>query len=129
MIVMLSTLRALRHIAFAIVFAIALVPTATCLAAVAASTPQMPCHESEQAPIHGNSTHLNCCPGDTPNTQSPAPTQQLVEPMSVSLAPVALLPLLADLQPAPSVEIAEANAGALRPPGIPTYVFVSSFRI
>ena len=129
MIVMVSMLRALRHIAFAVVFVVALVPTATCLAAVAASTPEMPCHESEQAPVQSNSSHLNCCPGDTPNTQSPTPSQQLVEPMSVTAAPVALLPLLADLRPAPSVEIAEANAGALRPPGIPTYVFVSSFRI
>jgi len=125
---MLPMLRAVRHFAFVIVFAFAFAPVATCLAAVAAAEPEMPCHGSAPQPAPERSAHLDCCPGDSPNSQGSTPVQQIVDTSAPTPVLVAVL-LPADDIAGSCAVLVDSIAGTCKPPGVPTYVFVSSFRI
>src|SRR5689334_21744350 len=119
-------LKASRHVAFVIACALAFAPAATCLAAALAGPPGKACHGSER-PAQGGSIDPNCCPGDSPSSQSRTSTQQTVDSMAPSSLPVVVLPLLAALQPGMRVALSEVATTTARPPGTPTYVLVSSF--
>lgn len=126
---MLAIARAARRLVFVVAFAIAFAPAATCLAAVASAAPTMPCHGSEQHPVQDDSAHMNCCPGDSPNSQSPVPAQQALDsaaptPVLVAVLPVPVVPLIGV-----GSGILDVEARTPKPPGIATYVLVSSFRI
>jgi hypothetical protein len=125
---MLPKLRAVRHFAFVIVFAFAFAPVATCLAAVAAAAPEMPCHGSVPQPTPERSAHLDCCPGDSPNSQGSTPVQQVVDASAPTPVLVAVLLPAVDIV-GRRAGLVDCSAGTSKPPGIPTYVFVSSFRI
>jgi hypothetical protein len=126
---MRATARAARHVVLVMAFAVAFAPAATCLAAVAAATPELPCHASEQRPAQDDSAHMNCCPGDSPNSQSFTPAQQALDPSAPAQVVVAILPVPAVPQVGAGLGLAHVAAGTPRPPGIATYVLVSSFRI
>jgi hypothetical protein len=126
---MRATARAARRLVFVVAFAIAFAPAVTCLAAVAAAAPTMPCHGSEPDPVRDDSAHMNCCAGDSPNSQGSVPAQQALDsaaptPVLVAVLPVPAVPLLG-VGPG----ILDVEARTPKPPGIATYVLVSSFRI
>jgi hypothetical protein len=124
---MLPSSRATRYLVLVLAFAVAFASTATCLAAVVAEKSEAPCHRSEQHPAQGSS--IDCCPGDSANTQSFAPGQLTLSPSGPSPVLVAVLPV--DLAPplAVGAGVADTATGRPKPPGIATYVLVSSFRI
>ena len=129
MVGMVPTLRAGRLMAFAMAFSIAFGSVATCLAAVVATEPSMPCHGTEQHSAPSDSAQLDCCPGEAPNTQSSAPVQQALDSSAPVPVLVAILPLPAEPHLGTRPGMVDAAAGTPKPPGIATYVLVSSFRI
>ena len=129
MVAMLAIARAARRLVFVVAFAIAFAPAATCLAAVAAALPTMPCHGSEQHPAQDDSVRMNCCPGDSPNSQSSVPAQQAQDTSAPAPVLVAVLPVPALPPIGAGRGILDVEARTPKPPGIATYVLVSSFRI
>jgi hypothetical protein len=124
---MLPSLRAARHVVFVLAFAVAFASTATCLAAVVAAQPEAPCHGSEQHPSQGSS--IDCCPGDSADTQSFAPDQLTISPSGPSSVLIVVLPVACEAQLAVRAGLVDTTTGTPKPPGIATYVLVSSFRI
>jgi hypothetical protein len=118
-----------RVLTFVMAVAIALGSVATCLAAVKAAAPAMPCHGAEQHPAPGDSARVDCCPGEAPNSQSSIPGQQALDTSAPATIVVAVLPVLREPMLGTGAGIVDAGAGTPRPPGIATYVLVSSFRI
>ena len=121
----------LRFRAFAVVMALGLAfgPVATCLTAVEASEPSMPCHGTEPHPASDDSARLDCCPGEAANTQSSIPIQQALDTSAPAAVLLAVLPVLEEPLLAIRAGMVDAAAGTPKPPGIATYVLVSSFRI
>ena len=119
-------LNSFRLIAVAMVLTLSFGSVMRCVAAIAAAEPTMACHDTEQHQPPQDSSRFGCCPGEAPNTQG-IPGQALDQSAP---APV-LVAVLAAL-PAPPLGTRAGlvdAAGTLKPPGIATYVLVSSFRI
>lgn len=126
---MLATARAARHLVFVVAFALAFGSVATCLAAVLAAEPAMVCHGTEQHPASGDSARLDCCPGEAPNTQGSNPVQLALDTSAPTPVLVAVLPLFTQPQFGIRAGTVDAGTGTPKPPGIATYVLISSFRI
>jgi hypothetical protein len=120
---------AARYLVFVLAFAVAFSSAATCLAAAAAATPKAPCHGSEHQPVQDDSGQLNCCPSDSPNSESPVPALQAPGSPTASPVLIAVLPVSSGPPFARRPGIVDVAAGRPKLPGIATYVLVSSFRI
>jgi len=130
MVSMLPKRRAARQVVSIIAFAIAFAPAATCLAAVAAATPKMACHDSEEHSAGGSSFDRNCCPGDSTNSLAIDPSATAMTPLAHSPVLLAVLSFIVEPPAAtPQAPVAHGPPGISTPPGVATYVFVSSFRI
>ena len=129
MVSMLAGARAARCVTFVIALALAFGSVATCLAAVVAEEPSMPCHSTEQHPAPTDSARLDCCPGEAPNTQGFVPVPQALDSSAPFPVVVAILPVPAEPRFGTRAGTMDAAAGVPKPPGIATYVLVSSFRI
>jgi hypothetical protein len=123
---MLVTLRAARHFVTVLAFAVAFASTAKCLAAVAADSATPSCHASEP---RSERAAVDCCPGESPDSQTLA-----ASPLAVT--PAAPLPIIVAVLREPAVPgdarlagIIDPATGSSKPPGIATYVLVSAFRI
>ena len=125
----LVTARAARPLVFVMALALACGSIATCLAAVAEAEPTMLCHSTERHPAPDHSARWDCCPGEAPNTLGSMPVQETLASSVPSPVLLALLPMLAEPQVGTRAGIVDAAAGAPKPPGIATYVLVSSFRV
>ena len=119
--------RTVRSLASLLILALAVIPIVQCAFGSAKTGTLMACC----AAMHGECGHMaisSCCPPETQNVPGLVATKPTVAP-----APIAVL--LAVL-PAPALAICNgsrplfaADARSTGPPGIPTYVFVSSFRV
>jgi hypothetical protein len=118
-----------RLIAFVLALTLSFGSVVRCVAAIAAAEPAMACHDTEQHQRPQDSSRFDCCPGEAPNSQGFVPGQQALDESAPS--PV-LLGVLAAL-PAPLLRtragVVDAADGTPKPPGIATYLLVSSFRI
>lgn len=126
---MVSKLRAARLLVVMTTFAVVFASSATCFAALAAQAPQDACHSSGQPDAGQSSLDPSCCQGEAANTQPLTPV-----PFTVSAPPafgvlIAVLPIDSEIRLAMATQIVHAPAGSSKPPGLATYVFVSSFRL
>jgi hypothetical protein len=126
---MLSKLRVARCLAVVAAFAVMFASGATCIAAVTASAPEATCHDAQQQTGGHGSIDQGCCPGEAPNTQSLASSTFSIGTAVPSPVVIAVLPAAPAATGTMVAELAHALAGSSKPPGIATYVFVSSFRI
>lgn len=119
--------RRLRGVASVVVFAFAVASSAECAWRAYMTPEQMPCC----AGVHGDcdmAISTPCCGGETPATDGVLATKPLVAFVPVA----ALLAVLATPTiPAPIAggTFAAPDHSAASPPGVPTYLFVSSFRL
>jgi hypothetical protein len=119
--------RTVRSLAGLLILALAVIPIVQCAFGDAKTATPMACC----AAMHGECGHTavsSCCPPATQNVAGSVATKPTIAP-----APVAML--LA-VFPAPALAMSSgprpllaADARSAGPPGVPTYVFVSSFRI
>jgi hypothetical protein len=124
---MAPRLRAAHGVVFVMALALAFAPAAMCLAAATSSRADVPCHSTGRAPTSG--VEQDCCSSDSAGTPGSAST--FAAGALSAPAPVVIAVFSPAAAPRPStlaglVDASSCNAG---PPGIPTYVFVSSFRI
>jgi hypothetical protein len=126
MLEMASQPRATRWLGWVFALALMLVPSATCL--IAAWPPEkMACHDAMEIRTEA-SLDEPCCPGDSAASPSSTPVGQLAPWISAPGAVlIAVLPEVQLLIPAGAGTI--EPPGTRKPPGPPTYVLVSSFRI
>ena len=119
--------RTVRSLAGLLILALAVIPIMQCAFGDAKTAAPMACC----AAMHGECGHMaisSCCPPATQNV----PALVATKPTVVSAPVAALLAVL----PAPALAISSgprplfaADARSAGPPGVPTYVFVSSFRV
>lgn len=127
MLEMVPRLRAPRWLGWVSALTLAFVPSATCLVA-AQQSDAMACHDAMEHGESNGSIDQTCCPGDSAASPSSSPAQLSV---SISAPPAVLLAVLPVPVGSPLVTRVGLvdDATAAKPPGIPTYVLVSSFRI
>jgi hypothetical protein len=116
--------RTIRPIACLMVLALALVSSAECLRG-SMSAPEMACCAAMKGDCHKKIT--SCCTGEAQSRHSVAPTKP-----ALNLAP---MPVLVALLQMPVTAVAEQRhfkvpePSSAGPPGVSTYLFVSSFRV
>ena len=129
MVAMVSKFRAARLLVVMTTLVVAFASSATCFAAVAAQAPKDACHTSGHPDAGQSSLDPSCCQGEAANTQPLAPV-----PFTIGAPPafgvlIAVLPVGPQIALGTATQIVHAPAGAAKPPGLATYLFVSSFRI
>lgn len=118
----------IRPVAGMLMLAFAVLPSARCLA-TSLMPEQEACCATMAHDCGKKAVTVSCCPGETRQIEG------VVTPkVGVAFAPVvALVALLVAAAPAAVPTSAQAASGpetsSTGPPGIPTYLFVSSFRI
>lgn len=118
--------RTIRLVAGALVLAVAIAPSVECFA----SAQMTPARHACCAAMNGEcdvAVTASCCPTDTDSLVFIS-TKQTVDfnPVAVLVA-ILSMPAIAD-----SLEwrtVAPAETSASGPPGVPTYLYISSFRI
>jgi hypothetical protein len=124
---MLKRLRAMRSVAAAIIFMIVGVLSVSCLAAERMTQKQRACCEAMKHHCGEAALTTGCC-GQTQDGQALGATNRVEAPAHVfSLDAVAIL----DLPEAPVVAQHRALTGPslIKPPGLPTFLLISSLRI
>lgn len=99
----------------------------TCVSAAQMTPAQKACCAAMQHDCGAMSVEASCCKGETDADHSLG----AVKPTFATFA-FATVTAIIDVPPTPDTStsrFARAEPSALRPPGIPTYLFVSSFRI
>lgn len=124
-------LRRLRHharlTASAALVAMSLVVSATCVSAAQMTPEQHACCEAMRHDCGKAAVEMSCCGGKADQDQSLAAAKTTAAPAP---SPV-LVAILATVYEPPSLESRTwvAHTSSPSPPGVPTYLFVSSFRI
>jgi hypothetical protein len=126
---MVSKLRVARCLAVVAAFAVMFASSATCIAAVSAAAPEATCHDAQQRAGGHGSIDQGCCPGEAPNTKPLTSASFSLGTAVPSPVVIAVLPAAPAATGTMAVALVHAPAGSSKPPGIATYVFVSSFRI
>jgi len=116
----------IRPIAGVLVLAMAVVSSAECFAAMQMTPDQHACCAAMKGECE-MAVSASCCPTDTTE-----PGVVAAKP-AISLVPAAVLVAVLSVPPVavanPSHVIPAPDASSSGPPGVPTYLFVSSFRI
>ena len=106
--------------------AVALVSSAECFAA-AKTEEQHACCAAMRGECE-TAVSAACCATEATDAQGLTATKQTITVAAVAVL-VAILPASAVASPASSHVIPAPDGSAAGPPGVPTYLFVSSFRI
>ena len=118
--------RMIRRVARVLLFAVAIAPSVECFASAQMTPAQHVCCAAMKGECD-MAVSASCCPTDTTESLGVVSTKQIVDfnPVSMLVA-VLSVPLVAasvdHVVPAP-------EGSSSGPPGVPTYLFVSSFRI
>lgn len=103
---------------------LAFVSSAECFAAMQTTVEQHACCAAMKGQCE-MAVSASCCPTESQRFVAPKATTSLI-PVAVLVAVLGVPPVA----PArPSHVVAPADASSSGPPGVPTYLFVSSFRI
>lgn len=129
MVAMVSKFRAARLLVVMTTFVVVFASSATCFAAAAAQAPKDACHTSGQPDAGRGSLDPSCCQGEAANTQPLTPVPFTVSAPPASAVLIAVLLIDSEITLARATRIVPAPAGSSKPPGLATYVFVSSFRL
>ena len=119
--------RSLRFVSMTLIAALALVASVACYAGEMMQTEMACCaamaHDcGRMAPAH------ECCTTDAPRTeQGSTVAKTAIDPPSVALIAVLTVPPV--MEGVPTSTFAVASLASMKPPGIPTYLAVSSLRI
>lgn len=127
LVVLRSFRRRMRLAASAVTAALCVMLFVTCVSAAQMTPAQKACCAAMRHDCGEMARDASCCTGETQADRSLV----AAKPTSVAL-PIALLMAVLDMPRAPVAStrrVARAEPSALKPPGIPTYLFVSSFRI
>ena len=126
-VVLRSLRRRTRLAASVLTVAITLLLFATCLSGVEMTPEQKACCAAMAHDCGEMAFEKSCCIGEGPNDDG------LVAVKATFAAfPPAIVVAVLDMPATPFVatsRVARAEPSTLRPPGIPTYLFVSSFRL
>jgi hypothetical protein len=123
-----SKFRAARLLAVMTTF-VMFASSATCFAAAAARAPKDACHTSGQPDAGRSSLDPSCCQGEAANTQPLTPVPFVVGVPPAFGVLIAVLPVGRQIALGKATQIVHTPAGSAKPPGLATYVFVSSFRL
>jgi hypothetical protein len=119
--------RAVRSLAGLLILALAVVSFVQCAFGSAKTARLMTCC----AAMHGECGHVaisSCCPPETQNVLGLVATKSTVAPAPVAVL-LAVLPAPTRAMSSGPRPLFAADARSAGPPGVPTYVFVSSFRV
>ena len=119
--------RMIRLVASAVMLAVAIAPSVECFASAQMTPAQHACCAAMKGECD-MAISASCCPTDTAESLGLISTKQTVDfnPISVLVA-ILSVPLIAESLEWRSVSPVETSSSG--PPGVPTYLFVSSFRI
>jgi hypothetical protein len=125
---MFRRVKTAKSLVWATALMVAFVSSANCLIAAERALSGSVCHDMMAHDENGPSLDETCCPGDSSAVPNASPAQ-LAAPLS---APVLLLIAVLELAaPVSGVHalVADSLSGIGKPPGTPTYLQLSTFRI
>lgn len=126
-VVLRSLRRRTRLAASVLTVAMTLVLVATCLAAVEMTPEQKACCAAMAHDCGEMAFEKSCCIGEGPNDDGLVAVKATFAAFPPAIV-VAVLDMPATLF-APASRFAATDRAPVKPPGIPTYLFVSSFRL